>query len=265
MRPILISFGDLHVYAYHFMLFVGCMMGLGYLTSDIDRRHIDGTKLFPLFLYIFVAAIVGARIFNCVVFWEYYRDNPLSVLRFWEGGMVYYGGVLGAALVFLLYVPLSGLKYGFVSDLIAPAVPLSLTFGRMGCFLVGCCYGRPAGPDHFWTLNFQQGIGVQHADLYPTQLMSALAAFTLFLFLSWFKYRKRFDGQVALAFLILYPITRFTIEFYRNDARGFMEVGPFSFSESQVVSIPLFLLAIVLYARSSLLAERKSMLTEAPA
>ncbi|MBZ0252546.1 MAG: prolipoprotein diacylglyceryl transferase [Candidatus Methylomirabilis sp.] len=265
MRPILVSFGSVHVYAYHFMLFVGCMMGLWYVTAYIDNRKIDGSKLFPLFLYIFIAAIAGARLFNCVVFWEYYRDNPWSLLRFWEGGMVYYGGILGAAVVFLAYVPLNGLKYGFVADLIAPAVPLSLLFGRMGCLLVGCCYGRSAGDKHPWTITFDQGIGSTGTPLYPTQMTGALFAFFTFLFLHWFKDRKRFDGQVALALLLLYSIARFTIEFYRNDPRGFLEIAGYPLSESQVVSIPLFLVALVLYLRSSLLAERRQALKEAAA
>jgi phosphatidylglycerol:prolipoprotein diacylglycerol transferase len=122
--------------------------------------------------------------------------------------------------------------------------------GRLGCFAAGCCHGRPT--DVAWAVTFRdiyatRAVGTPiDTPLHPTQLYESAAAFLIFGFLLWLAARKKFDGQVVLAYVVLYSITRFVIEFYRGDAaRGAVFNG--MLSTSQFIAIVLVLAAALVY------------------
>ena len=177
----------------------------------------------------------------------------LAAFRAWQGGLTYYGGLILAFAFAYAYVKRHRLKWGPIMDLYGFLLPLGLTFGRMGCFLNGCCFGRPTNVS--WAARFPAGSLASweqfgHGQLesrnlaslpaHPTQIYSALANLAIF-FIVYLLVRpnKRYHGQMLVVFLSLYAVARFLIEFLRADQRGGM--GPLS--TSQIISLGMLVLA----------------------
>ncbi len=255
MRPILFSIpvpfiGDLHIHSYGFMLALGFIVAITIAVRESQRIGLDPEKILNMIMFILIFSIVGARLFHCIVFYESYLTDPLRVLKLWEGGLVFFGGFIGGVGVTIWYCWYSGMNFWKVGDFSIPIVAMGLSFGRLGCLCAGCCFGKPVNPDFPLAMIFTDpgGIGVQGTPLYPTQLISSLNAFGIFLLLWAMRKRTRFDGQLLAIFLVIYSITRSSIELLRNDPRGFVEFFSLRISESQLVSIVMILLAIAMFA-----------------
>ena len=174
--------------------------------------------------------------------WDYLCDlerqrcypprDCLAALKFWQGGLAFYGGFLFAAPVGLYYAKRKQLGLLRVADMCSPVVALGLFFGRMGCFLNGCCYGRPT--ELPWGVDFPTLAG--HAHVHPTQLYEAIGSLALWALLYWVaRPHKRRHGDVFAWFLIGYGVLRFALEFLRADERGALA----GLSTSQWIGIPL--------------------------
>lgn len=183
----------------------------------------------------------------------------LAVFRGWQGGLTYYGGFLLAFLFAYVFVRRHRIRWGHVLDLFGFLIPLGLIFGRIGCYLNGCCFGAltdlpwgasfPEGSPASWQ-HFEAGLlparNLPSLPVHPTQLYSALINLGIFLYVYlWVRTRKSFNGQVLVAFLGLYSLGRFVVEFLRADQRG----GLGGLSTSQIISLMVALLAWVLYRR----------------
>ncbi|MDX9723151.1 MAG: prolipoprotein diacylglyceryl transferase [Myxococcota bacterium] len=196
------------------------------------------------------------------------EQDCLRALKFWSGGLTYYGGLLLAMLAAVVLTRRWGFRFLDYADMTAPGIALALAFGRIGCFLSGCCFGGvceapwavhfPAGSDA-WRLHRREhwpelvaqyrASGVwESLSVHPTQLYESGAMLLTFALL-WFGLRKRrrFEGQSIAWLMILYSLVRFTIEFWRADQRG----GVGWFSTSQWISVPLLLLGVYLLWRGS--------------
>jgi phosphatidylglycerol:prolipoprotein diacylglycerol transferase len=154
-----------------------------------------------------------------------YRDHPLQLLSldFLRSGGVFYGGLLGAVAVGYFLMKRYKLPWWKTADACAPGVAIGNFFGRQGCFAAGCCWGKPTSLP--WGVKFTElgheitGVPTD-TYLHPTQLYESFAMLLVFFFLLWLHKRKRFSGQVILAYALLYSIIRFAIEFVRDDPRG---------------------------------------------
>ncbi|MSP16433.1 MAG: prolipoprotein diacylglyceryl transferase [Myxococcales bacterium] len=163
----------------------------------------------------------------------------LAPLKFWEGGLAYYGGFLLAAPVGFWYARRQKLGVWRVSDLTAPGIALGLFFGRIGCFLNGCCHGAQC--DLPWAVTFPQR-SIPH-NVHPAQLYEALGSLALFVLLYFVvRPRKRRHGEVFAWLLVGYGVLRFVLEFVRADPRGSL----FGLSTSQWIGIPLITAGFVL-------------------
>jgi len=208
-----------------------------------------------------LAAIIGSKL---LLLWAEpeYRANPLHLLSldFLRSGGVFYGGLIGAVSTGYLLVRRYQLPWWKTADAFAPGIALGQAIGRQGCFAAGCCWGKPT---HLpWGVRFSalghQITGVPiDVDIHPTQLYESFAALLIFFFLLWLHKRKRFGGQVILFYAVLYSITRFLIEFVRDDPRGDL-VGLTTLtglSTSQLISLIIgiggLLLLIVRWRRAS--------------
>jgi phosphatidylglycerol:prolipoprotein diacylglycerol transferase len=263
---------SLPVYGFGAMLFLGFTFGA---WSCARRGRLVGYPLemmWDIAIWLFIAGVVGCRVFYCIqysqrVFFDYrngeyvLKSLPsllLSAVNLPDGGLVWYGGLVAGAIAAAYLCRQRKLNFLEVGDVVVPSLFLGLAFGRVGCFLNGCCYGdRCTLP---WGVRFPMGSvpdmslvlrGFLGADqdfsmrLHPTQLYSSLNALLLFFLTStYFYYRPRNGAVIALGALT-YAITRFTIEFLRDD-----EVGQFgtSLTISQWLSIVMFVFAIAFAA-----------------
>ena len=264
MHPLIFELGPLKVHSYGFMLAMAFLVGMYLAGRESRRLGEDPDRITDVSFWILISSVLGSRLFHVIVFWsDLEAPRLLSAIKIWEGGLVYYGGFIGAATAAIIYTRLKKMDFWQLSDIMAPSVALGLMFGRIGCTLVGCCYGKVCPSDFPLGITFPaESIGVSGIRLYPTQPAEGLGALAIFLFLWLFlRHRRQFRGQVLFVFLVLYSALRFVLEYWRDDPRGFLNVLDFStlpgvpavgtpglwLSESQVVSVVLTAAVIPLW------------------
>jgi len=244
MYPELFRIGNFPINTYGVLLAVGLLLALFAASRLAARDGLPRERIYDLGLWTIIGGLVGSKI---LMFFTEDNVNIFS-LDFLRSGGVYYGGFLGGLLTVFLLIHFYKLPFWKVADAFAPGVALGQFFGRQGCFSAGCCWGKPT--DLFWGVHFteagHENTGVPIVDaaggalhLHPTQLYESFAMLAVFGILVYFHKRKRFDGQVLIGYMILYPIVRFTIEFFRDDPRGdlFGLTTLTGLSTSQIISL----------------------------
>ena len=206
-------------------------------------------------VYVMIGVIVGAKILyfitvlpNIIKHSYLIFENPWAVLIYGFSGFVFYGGLIGGAIGMIIYCKQFHVALGPVMNVAAPSIPLMHAFGRIGCFLGGCCYGiEYHGP---FAVNFPANESAENINAFPrfpVQLVEALVEFLIFILLFFLvKKNKLKEGQGIGLYLTIYPIARFIFEFLRGDEnRGFLWI----FSTSQWISLLLLPLGIYLTFR----------------
>ena len=249
MHPVLFHIGRLTVYSYGFMIAVGIVAGLFLARHQAAREGIDPDKIIDISFYILVAALIGARLLFVLMNLGEYTAHPLDILKIWQGGLVFYGGLLPAVAVGIWYIKRLGLPLWQMTDIIAPSLALGHAFGRIGCFLAGCCYGETCTLPWAVTFTDPRSLAPRGIPVHPTQLYSAFGLFLLFAFLLFLRKKKTFPGELFWMYLLCYAVGRFLLEFLRGDDRGLVLGGTLSLT--QAISIPLagISVAMLLYLK----------------
>src|SRR5882672_4359887 len=199
------------------------MMALAFLTglwTASRRGRRDGVppeRVLDLGPWLIIGAILGARTLYVISYWhEQFAGKPISeIFMVQHGGLVYYGGLIGASLAFALYARLKALPIWKGADILAPSVALGYVFGRIGCLLNGCCYGRVC--ELPWAIHFPQGHETYPNAVHPTEIYDSLLSLVLYVGLAWLYRRKKFDGEVFAAYLLCYAVARSIVESFRGD------------------------------------------------
>ncbi len=219
-------------------------MAICLARQQAEKEGFDGGKIIDLGLYLLLAGIVGARLLYVLTNLSEYLKHPLEIVMLNHGGLVIYGGIILAAFTGIFFLSKRKIPILKTADMLSPYVALAQSIGRIGCLLNGCCYGRPTSAP--WGIYFPGQVVVLH----PTEIYFSLNALAIFLILKMVQKRKRFTGQVVLLYFILYSATRFLIEFFRGDsAHNIFGV----FTLSQLISIIIFVVALLIYQRRSIL------------
>jgi phosphatidylglycerol:prolipoprotein diacylglycerol transferase len=247
MHPILFSIGPITIYTYGVLLAAAYLIGLQMALVRARSRHLDGTRVLDLGVWIIISALVGAKLLLLVVDFQYFQTNPRELLALARSGGVFYGGLIGAVAVSIWYIGRKGLPLWTTADVFAPGIALGHVVGRLGCLMAGCCYGKPT--DLPWGIVFTDPVAAANVGtplniaLHPTQLYEAGAELLILGLLLVTERRGRsFPGRTFWGYMLLYAISRFFIEFYRDDPRGMM----FDLSTSQFVSILLGPLSVAM-------------------
>src|ERR1700733_7797402 len=172
------------------------LVGFGTATLHASREKISGEHIAEVTMWVMVGAILGARIVYVTTYWKQeFADQPFSeVFMIQHGGLVYYGGLIGATVAGMIYIHWKKLPLWKTADVFAPSIALGSVFGRIGCLLNGCCYGRPS--DLPWAIHFPADHETHGAGVHPTEIYDALLNLLLYAFLAWLFRRKKFDGQI---------------------------------------------------------------------
>lgn len=248
MKPTLFTlesrFGDLPIHSYGALIALGLVIGLLVSLWRGQREGLPRGVVLDLVFYAIVSGLVGSRIVYVLVHRKAYIGLCLGTgvprafstvfsdctapLRFWQGGLVFLGGAMLAAITTLLLARHQQLKLGPVADALAPGVAIAHVFGRLGCLMVGCCYGRPFSQG----VHFPQGSvaylelqsrglippsAITTMGLHPTQLYESVGELALFLLLLILGTRRPFPGAIALAYGMGYGLLRIILEFFRDD------------------------------------------------
>jgi phosphatidylglycerol:prolipoprotein diacylglycerol transferase len=241
--------GPLTLHAYGVLLALAFLAGLWAAGWQARKAGMNPAAIADMAVYVLIAGLVGAKALLLIVEWNHYSRNPGELFSLVQSGGVFYGGLIGALPVAWWYARRHSLSGWQTADVLAPAVVIGQSVGRIGCLAAGCCHGRAAEVP--WAISFTNeyanritGVPL-NIPLHPTQVYESLACLAIFLVLIAIAARKKFHGQVALAYVVLYAIARFIIEFYRGDvARGTILDG--AISTSQFIAILMVLGAALL-------------------
>ena len=240
--------GGMPIYGYGVMLVVGFFAAIGLAKFLARRSGIDPELFANAALIALVAGIAGARLSHVVENWHDYTRPELSFgQNFWNainirsGGLTYYGGFLLAFPAVLAYGIYKKVPVRLGMDIIAPCLMLGLGFGRIGCFLNGCCYGGPTNLP--WACRFHDPpiTGPLTPPSHPTQIYASIVNLGIFGLLLWIFRRQRATGQVLWSYLLFYAVYRFGIEFLRKGVTA--QVFAAGLTQAQWASIGMVLAA----------------------
>src|SRR5512138_951054 len=240
MHPRLFELGPITVYTYGVLLAAAYLLGLKLAMVRAKSRGLDQTRVLDLGIYIIISALVGAKLLLLVTDFRTFTTNPSELLSLARSGGVFYGGLILAVVVALWYIRRIGLPLWTTCDVFAPGIALGHVVGRFGCLFAGCCYGKETHVP--WAIKFTDPFAAANVGtplnvpLHPTQLYEAGAeALILAVLLATERRGRPYPGRTFWFYMLLYAISRFIIEFYRNDPRGSVMM----FSTSQFISLIL--------------------------
>ena len=239
----LFSIGKFTIHGY------GLMIGLGFLAAVLIgcyRAKLQGlsSDLFSsMAIYVLIFGFLGGKLLFIIVEFKKFLENPLGALG--SSGFVVYGGIITGLLAIYFFCKIKKVSVASYADLIAPSIAINQGFGRIGCFMAGCCYGKET--DSPIGVIFPEGcLAPAGIKLIPTQLISAIGMLLVGVLLILIARKTKYKGVITGLYLLMYSIGRFIIEFFRNDYRG--TVG--FLSTSQFISIFILVLSIVILVLS---------------
>lgn len=233
--------GPFTLHSYGLMIAIGVFVALFIGERRANRRGLSGDALYPLTAVCVFGGVFGAKLLFCIVDWKNFIRSPLSILS--SNGFVVYGGIIGGIFFAWLYCIVKKLSFWRYFDIVLPSVAVAQAFGRIGCFLAGCCYG--AETNAWYGIAFHNSqFAPNGVKMIPTQLISSAGMFAIAGILFLYARREKKPGQVGALYLILYSIGRFFVEFLRSDYRGAVGI----LSTSQFISILILIAGIVVMA-----------------
>lgn len=245
------------IFGYGFMLFIGFSTATVLAARRAKRTGADPAIIWDLMMWLLIPGIIGARVIHLLQNWDHVFSGKrginalIAAVALWDGGIVFYGCIIGGVIGLVIYCRRRQFSVLELCDILMPSLLLGLAFGRIGCFLYGCCYGLPTSlpwgvefPRDSQTFSDLVGRELLQPDaactmpLHPTQLYSSVAAFILSFATAWYFRQRPFRGAVLCVGGILYAVNRFLLEIVRDDERGRLGTD---LTFSQLVSIGLLI------------------------
>jgi phosphatidylglycerol---prolipoprotein diacylglyceryl transferase len=217
VHSIAFKLGPLTVHWYGVLVALGFLAGLWTAARRGRQDGISAENVYDLGPWLILGAIIGARTLYVISYWrEEFASKPLSeIFMVQHGGLVFYGGLIGAIVASLAYIKIKKLSLWKMADVLAPSIALGYVFGRLGCLMNGCCYGRECHAP--WAVTYPDGHATNGMPVHPTQIYDSLLNLGLYLTLAWLYRRKKFDGQIFALYLIAYALLRSFVEYFRGD------------------------------------------------
>ena len=266
-----IPYLDFPVNTYGLLLAISFLVGMYVMAQQAKRDGLNVNRVYDLGLWVLGSALIGSKLLMVITEWENYRDNlkGLFSLDFLRSAGVFYGGFLGALIASVIVMRIYKLEWWRTADAFAPGIIIGQAIGRLGCFSAGCCWGKPTdgicgvhftergheltsvpikvsdltdlAQRGFW----EQKLGSLSAPLHlhPVQLYEVGAALVIFVILLVMARKRRFYGQIVLAYAMLYAVARFIIECWRDDPRGVL----LNLSTSQFIAVVLFFSSLIAF------------------
>jgi phosphatidylglycerol---prolipoprotein diacylglyceryl transferase len=252
MHPDLITIGPLTLHTYGLLIAIGFIVGL-FVAIRMGRRYsIDSQNIMDMGFLLIISGVIGARITYVLMNFSDYRANPLDMIKLWQGGLVFSGGLVAAIIVSFFYMRHYKLKILQISDIWAPAIAIGQAIGRVGCFMAGCCYGKQTNGFCSVVFTNPKSIAPLNVPLHPTQLYDCASNLIIFVILIILSAKKKFDGQVFLWFLILHSTARLVIERFRGDDRGIFLGTNWTVTQFIAILILLSSISTLVYLKSKI-------------
>jgi phosphatidylglycerol:prolipoprotein diacylglycerol transferase len=224
-------------------LTIALAAGHSIIQSETRRMHADPDQIATACVYGLIAALIGSRLFYVFADPGLATYDKLAVFKFWQGGLVFYGGLVSALITVVVYCRKKDMPVARTLDLLAPGVILGQAVGLVGCLLTGCMHGRPC--DCPWAVTYREAdtMAVWGVALHPAQLYAAAMSAGIFYFLWQRRLQKRFDGEIFWLYLMLDGGSRLVVDHFRGDFQGILFAN--RFTVSQIIGGILVCLATV--------------------
>lgn len=224
--PRFFSIGSMDIYFYGVIIAFGLMLAVVYGMRRQKQFGFRGDDILDGVLWIVPFAIICARLYYCIFEWEHYKDDPISILYIWEGGLAIYGGVIGAALGIIVYAKVKKLSLGALLDLVSLGFLIGQSIGRWGNFMNREAFGAPT--ESFLRMGLMNSVTGTVEYYHPTFLYESLWNAVGFVALHFLSKKRQYDGQIALGYVAWYGLGRAMIEGLRMDS---LYWGPFRVSQ----------------------------------
>jgi len=251
--PELAHWGFVHIRTYGLMLALAFLVGTWLGMREAKRLGLDEDRLVNVILIVLIASVLGARALYVLEHIQEFRREWGSVIALWQGGLTLYGGVIAGTIAGLLAAQRLGLPMWTVADALAPSLALGTGIGRVGCFLNGCCYGRPTTLP--WGVHFPPdsfaGLEFGNAAVHPSQLYFAAAGVILFALLWGLRRRMTVPGVLFWTFIVLFGLVRIPLDMTRayEPEAVVLHLSAFDVTESQMSSLALALFGSLMILR----------------
>lgn len=253
MFPELFHVGPLHLRSYGVMMAVAFLVGTWLSLIEARRLRLDEDKLVNVILVTLIASVFGARMLYVIEHLQEFRREWGSALALWQGGLTLYGGVVAGTFAGLVAARRFGLPTWVVADALTPAFALGTMFGRVGCYLNGCCYGHPTElpigvvfpPDSF------AGLEYGAVPVHPSQLYNAAAGLLLFAVTWALRKRVTVPGTLFWGFLVGFSLLRIPLDLTRSyePEAVLLHLGAWDVTESQLTSFALAMFGLLMLVR----------------
>ena len=257
MHPIALQFGSFTIHWYGVLVALGFFLGIWTASRRGVRDGLSAEAILDSGFWLLLGTLVGARALHVLSYWKQnFASQPhpfIEIFMIQKGGLVFYGGFIGASLAVLFYTRAKKIPLWKFADALAPSIALGYFFGRFGCLMTGCCFGKECHVP--WAIHFPPGhethpLGLAEGiPVHPTQIYDAFLSLGLYFFLAWLYRRKKFDGQIFAVYLVCYAVLRSFVEMFRGDYKPqeyFLGLSP-----GQAMGVFVFSAGIFLYWKFS--------------
>jgi len=259
------------IHTYGILVAGGFLVAMTMAGRAAKRSGLDKDKVLDLSFGILVAAMIGSRVLFIIVNWDEYAHDLAGIFEFWKGGLVFYGGFIGAVAFSVWYMRKHEMPFFPYADALGPTVAIGQALGRLGCFAAGCCWGGACDAHYAFAARFPQDSLAYQSQvanhivpagalttipIHPTQLYESLGCALIFLFLTYWRSRKRFHGELLALYLMLYAPLRALVETFRGDeerGRVFNFLGSWAhhawwnLSTSELISVGIFAAGVAIW------------------
>ncbi len=249
MHPVFFKIGNVEFFSYGLMVGIGFLAGVWLASKRAFHKGLDPDSLFWLFILLLAGGVAGGRLFHIVMNTGYYRDWR-SVLDTRNGGFSIHGVLVGGAVSLAAYARSKDVRFLDLADLLAPSVALGQGFGRIGCFLAGCCYGVETSGTWGFCTRFAPGLR------HPYQLYESAFDFALVAVLLAVSPKAKEAGTTFWVYVAAYAGGRFFLEFFRDNDAHFKGL-----SYGQWVSLLGFVASLAAILYGSAKAKRSGVST----
>lgn len=231
MCPVFINIGNFVIYWYGVLIAIGVFVATYIFQQYALREGYSNKCISEIIFWVVIFGILGGRFLHVLSHFSYYQRHPFQMLAIRNGGLAVQGAVLFSFVFLLVYSSVKNLNFLKTLDLVALVAPVGQALGRIGCFLNGCCYGKPT----------QSFVGLKFPFLsekvHPTELYYAACYVVLFFVLALMKKRRVEDGEIFGTYLICFGLIRYFVDFLRGD----LLLNSFGLYTTQFVGTLMFL------------------------
>jgi len=260
MYPVLFKIGRFELHSYGVMLAAAFAVSVFLAVKRGQKVGFTFSQIYDITIVVIFSSLIGSRMAYVVLHFDEFRGRMWDIInpiqsngQIGISGMVQLGGVVFAIAAVIIYVRIKSLSLGKVSDVLTPSLAIGIAIGRIGCFLNGCCFGKPC--DLPWAIKFPPGSFAHYAyndtAVHPTQLYAVFYALLIFIILTIVDKKKPFHGFNLALFMILYGIARYineSLRYYEGSESGMVLIKIFEvgITFSQIISIALVLAGLII-------------------